>query len=686
MRKTVLVLFAAALCAAQAPETAVRPVPETLHGVTITDPYRWLEDQNSPETRAWIGAQIRYTQSFLDKIPRAQLKRRLEELQRVDHVGMPIVRSGRYVFTRRLARENRPSLCLRNGPEGKDEVIVDPGKVSPDPSISVQPVALTEDGAILAYGVRKGGEDEREIRFLDLRKRTGLPDVLPRGRYNSVRFAPDNEGFYYAFHGPSAGPQVRYHRLGTPLSADRTVFGDGYSPRNFISLNLSQDGRHLLLEVAFGASGSRIDLFLKDLKSQVPPQTVCEGIEAAFYPRIGGDTLFLQTNWKAPNGRILAAPLASPSQENWREIVPEGASAIEFFRTAGKRLFVSYLENVVTRIRQFDAQGRYLGDVPLPGKGTVPGFSGRWTDDEAFYSYVSFLDPGTAFRYLISSGKRQIWHRPKTPVTSEGMEVRQVWFESKDKTRVPMFLVHPKGIRLDGGHPVLMTGYGGFTVARTPSFLPWIAVWTEMGGVFALPNLRGGGEFGEKWHRAGMLENKQNTFDDFIAAAEWLIANKYTRPERLAIRGTSNGGLLVAAAMTQRPDLFGAVYCGFPLLDMIRFHKFLLGPLWVTEYGSADDPRQFAYLHKYSPYHRVGKGVKYPAVMFESGDSDTRVAPLHARKMTALLQASTGSGKPVLLYYDTKLGHSAGKPVDAEIENTAASLAFLMSQAGMPVR
>jgi prolyl oligopeptidase len=377
------------------------------------------------------------------------------------------------------------------------------------------------------------------------------------------------------------------------------------------------------------------------------------------------------------------AGLRHPERENWKEIVPESSWPIDHATGAAGRLFVTYLEDVKSHVRQFDPSGKPLGDMKLPGIGSAFGIEGKWDSDETFWFYTSFVEPGVIYRYAASKGQQSVWYRPPAPIQPADYEVKQVWYDSRDKTRVPMFLVYRKGLEADGNRPVLLTGYGGFASSETPAFSRAAAVWTGMGGLFALANLRGGGEFGEKWHRAGMFEKKQNVFDDFIAAAEWLISNHYTQPRRLAIEGGSNGGLLIGAAITQRPDLFGATVCAYPLLDMLRYQKFELGAFWVTEYGSADDPKQFEYLRRYSPYHNVRKGAKYPAVMFVSGDSDTRVDPLHARKMAALMQASTASGRPVVLKYDTKSGHSGGKPVSQQIEDDADWISFLMAEVGV---
>jgi prolyl oligopeptidase len=471
--------------------------------------------------------------------------------------------------------------------------------------------------------------------------------------------------------------------MGEAASSEQEIFGKGYGPMQNVLVRLSEDGRYLLFVVSMGVPPKKTEVYAQNLAAHGPIQTIVNDVEADFRPDLAGDTLYLSTNWNAPNWRVLAVDLKNPARDKWKEVVPEAQQAIDEVSAAGGRLFVSYLENVVTRVKQFTPEGKYIADLPLPGIGTGTPPRGRWDAGELFYSFASFTDPSATFRYTVSTKKQDLWFRPRVPLDPAKFEVEQVWFESKDKTRVPMFLIHRKGIERNGKLPVMLYGYGGFTVSITPEFSSAAAVWADMGGVYAVANLRGGGEFGERWHRAGMFEKKQNVFDDFIAAAQWLIANKYTSPAHLAIRGGSNGGLLVGAAMTQRPDLFGAVICGAPLLDMLRYQKFKVGAWWSSEYGSADDPKQFEYLYKYSPYHHVDKGAKYPAVLFVTGDSDTRVDPLHARKMAALTQASTASDKPVMIRYDTSAGHTGGGSVDKTIEELSDELSFAAAQVGL---
>jgi prolyl oligopeptidase len=655
---------------------------EVMHGVEIVDPYRWLEEQESPETRAWIDAQNRYTRSLLDGLPsRPLIQKRLTELLRVDSVGVPFERGGRYFLFKKRAEDDLSILYVRKGLGGADEVLLDPHTLSPDHTTNISLEDLSGDGKLLLYSVRRGGEDETELRVMAVDGRKELPDRLPRALYRGVSFKKDGSGFFYNLQRREVGLRVFYHALGTDPARDVEVFGAGYGPDKWVSGSVSEDGRYLLLGVQHG--WTKNEVYVREVAGG-PVKTIVNDIDAHFNAWFVGDRLIMQTDWQAPNGRILSVDLRDPARDKWREIVPAGRDAIQGYALVGGRLFVSYLHDVTTQIKIFTAEGKPLGEVKLPGLGSSGGMLGRWDSDEAFFSFRSFVTPQTIYRYDVSTGKAELWARPKVPFKSEDFEVKQVWYESKDGTRVPMFLVHKKGLRPDGRLPVLLYGYGGFNVSQTPRFSSVAALWVEHGGVYALANLRGGGEFGEAWHKAGMLDKKQNVFDDFIAAAEWLVKNNYTNPSRLAIQGGSNGGLLVGAALTQRPDLYAAVLCEFPDLDMVGFYRFKNNnPPALLEYGNASDPAQFKFLYAYSPYQKVKPGTKYPAVFLTTGDADTRVPPLQARKMTARLQAATASGRPVLLLYDTKAGHAAGKPLGRAIEDLSLEMAFLFWQLGV---
>ncbi len=666
------------------PKTRRDDVKEVLHGVEIADPYRWLEDQRSPETRAWIDAEDQYTQSILGSLAgRDRLKQRLTDLMKIDIIGLPLEHNRRYFLLKRLADQDLFVIYMRKGLRGNDEVLIDPHSMSPDHTTSVSLMNVSKDGTVMAYGVRQGGQDEVAIHLFDVDRRKDLPDQLPKARYFTVSINPDTSGFYYSRQNPE-GPRLYYHAMGADPAGDLEIFGKGYGPGEIMVSRVSDEGRYLLIQVLHGSAAEKTELYVQNLTQHGPIFPIVNDLPARFIGQFAGDQLFLETNWKAPHGRIFAVDLNHPAREQWREVIPEREAVIEGFSLAGGKLFVTYLNKVISRVEIFNPDGRHLSDLAFPTLGTVGGVTGRWDSREAFFIFTSFHIPTTIYRFDVANGSQDVWARLNVPIESDKFEVKQVWYESKDKTKVPMFLLHAKGIKLDGSNPTLLTGYGGFNSSTTPFFSPEAAMWAEKGGVFALPNLRGGGEFGEEWHKAGMLERKQNVFDDFIAAAEWLITNGYTKPSKLAVSGTSNGGLLVGAALTQRPDLFQAVVCRYPLLDMLRYQNFLVARFWVPEYGSSEDPNQFEYLHAYSPYHHVKQGTKYAAVLFVSGDGDTRVDPLHARKMAALLQWATGSERPVLLHYDTKSGHSGGRPLPKQIEESTDEMSFLFWQLGVP--
>lgn len=676
-------LSTAAVAAAAPPPTPRHDVRETLHGTVLDDPYRWLEDQDSPETRAWIDAQNRYTRQALAEIPgRKALEQRLGELLKIDTVSTPVERGGRYFFTRRAADQDLSVIYTRKGLKGKDQVLVDPHGMSADHSTSVGLSVVSDDGSLLGYSVREGGADEVTVRFLDVNTGQELADRMPRARYSGLDVLPDRSGLYYSRHGKE-GPRVYFHRFGTAPESDRLVFGEGYGPEKFIGIGLSEGGRYLLILVSYGSAAEKSDVFVLDRRAGEKLVPIVTDIEASFAPEIGGDHLFVLTDWQASNRRVLRVDLNDPRRESWKEIVPASEQVIESMTAAGGRLFLRRMKDVQARITVCDVDGKPVTEIKSPGIGSLSGVSGRWESPEAFYSFSSYSTPPTIYRYRMPSGRKEVWARIQVPIHPEDFTVKQVWFPSKDGTRVPMFMVHKRGLQPDGNRPVLLTGYGGFKNSLMPAYSSIATAWAEAGGVFAVPSLRGGGEFGEAWHQAGMRERKQNTFDDFFAAAEWLIANRYTNPDRLAIAGGSNGGLLVGAALTQRPELFRAVMCSYPLLDMVRYHRFLVARFWVPEYGSSDDAQQFRTLLSYSPYHRVKKGTRYPAVLFVTGDADTRVAPLHARKMAALLQWAQGGDRPILLDYDTKAGHSGGKPLSRQIEDSARQYAFLLWQLGV---
>ena len=663
------------------PPTEVREVVDTVHGVEVPDPYRWLEDQDAPETRAWIDAQNAHTDTVLGALPgREALRARAARVLERDTVGLPYERGGRYFHSRRRAGEDLDVVYVREGIDGEDRVLIDPHPMSPDHTTSVALRDVSDDGTRVAWAVREGGVDEVEIRVRDVDSGEDLADVLPPARYGAVTLAPDGRGLYYERYG-DVTPRVMYHAFGTPAADDVRLFGAGYERHQIPSTVVSDDGRWMVVHVVEGSSGPT-SIHVKDLERGTPFVTaVADGVSESWASFAGGE-LVIVTNLDAPNRRVVLADPADPGFERWREVVPErGDVVVEGVRALGGKLAVSYLRDVRPRVAIHRLDGTHVRDVAFDAVGSVGGGSGRWTSDEAFFTFQTFHVPSTVYRHDLETGEQSVWAEPDLPADPAAYEVTQRWFTSKDGAEVPMFVVHRPGAALDGRNPTLLTGYGGFNASLTPAFSALAVTWLESGGVFALANLRGGGEFGEDWRRAGMLESKQNVFDDFIAAAEHLVAAGYTSPAHLAIRGGSNGGLLVAAVSNQRPDLFAAVVCTYPLLDMVRYHRFLVAGFWVPEYGSSDDPDQFAYIRAYSPYHNVVDGGRYPATLYLTGDGDTRVAPLHARKMTALMQAKSGSGRPVLLRYHTAAGHAGGQPVSRQIDEMVDTVGFLLWQA-----
>ncbi|HXH27601.1 MAG TPA: prolyl oligopeptidase family serine peptidase, partial [Candidatus Polarisedimenticolia bacterium] len=670
------------------PATRIDNVTDVVHGTRIVDPYRWLENGDSPEVQRWVEAQNAYTHKRLDAYPdRAAVHARLRMLLSIGTVGVPQVRNGRYFHTRREgADENQPILYVRDGLTGQDRVLFDPNRLRADGTAALDWWYPSEDGTLLAYGVSEAGDEKSTLRILDVATGKARPDVIPQTRYCSLAWLPDDSGFYYTrYPAPGTVPageenynsHLFFHTLGAESAADPEVFGKGRKPTDMIQVSLSPDGRWLVVMVFEG--WSRSDLYLLDRRSDahvfVP---VAEGIDALFTGQVVGSTLYITTNDGAPRYKLLAVDAEQPGREHWTTLIPERDAVLIQAEPIGGRFVTLYLKDAASRVEVHGADGALVRDVPLPALGTVGAISGRYDGREAFFDFSSFTVPPLIERHDLDGGTTAPWERVKADLDLSAMEVRQVFYPSKDGTRISMFLVHRKGLKRDGSTPTLLYGYGGFNINLTPAFSRGLVLWLERGGLYAEPNLRGGGEYGEAWHRAGMLEHKQSVFDDFIAAAEWLIANKYTRPNRLAIKGGSNGGLLVGAALTQRPDLFGAVLCAVPLLDMVRYDRFQIARLWIPEYGSSESAEQFRWLYAYSPYHHVRPKTAYPAVLLTTADSDSRVDPMHARKMAARLQAATSSSAPILLRTETRAGHGIGKPLGKVIEEETDGWSFLL--------
>ena len=657
------------------PESRVEAIFDDYHGTEVRDPYRWLEDQEAPETRAWIDAQNAFTDGVLEQIPgREGLRSIIAGIVETDTVATPTERGGRYFYTRRKVGQDLAVIHYREGLDGEEKVLVDPHGLSEDHTKTVGIGDISEDGDLLLYWVRSGGQDEIEYRIRNVDTGEDLEDVLPRARYSGAEFGDGAETIFFT-RLADEGPRVYRHDIGSDPATDPVIFGDGYGRERIIYCRLSNDGRWLLAHVLQGSSGP-IDLHLRDLSSDDEWRTViADGTTRSTAAMVDG-TLVIKTDLDAPRGRVMTASVDDPAA--WRELVPEHEEAVlGTVSTVGGLVFTAYLHNVQSVGFLYDLDGKPVREVALPTIGSFGGFAGRWSSSDFFYEFSSFHLPPSIFKLNLETGEQELWARQNVPIDPDDIEISQVRYPSKDGTEIPMFVVHKKGIALDGANPTLLEGYGGFNVNYSPGFYLRGASWVASGGVWAAANLRGGGEFGQAWHEAGMMKNKQNTYDDFIAAAEWLIAENYTSAEHLGIRGGSNGGLLVSTCANQRPDLFGAVVCEYPLLDMVRYHMHMMGPYWVAEYGSADDPELFPIIYAYSPYHNVEAGTAYPATLFTTGDGDTRVAPLHARKMTALLQAEQAGDAPIMLRYHTKSGHSAGMPTDEVVNQMLEVVSFL---------
>ena len=671
------------------------PVQDDVHGHKITDPYRWLENAQSPDTQKWVQQELEYTRSLLDPLPgREQLHKRLTDLLSIGTIGAPQLGGKYYFYTKREGTQNQPVLYVREGLNGKDRVLVDVNALAADGTIALDWWTPSEDGKYVAYGTSPSGSEMSTLHVIETETGKLLPDTIERTRAASIAWKLDNSGFYYPRY-PKKGDvadgqemynrHIFYHVLGTDTAKDLLIFGDGRDPADWPDAELSNDDRWLIITVAEG--WTKTEVYLQDLKAGSPPARITEGKNFLYGGEIVNGKLFITTNEDAPRYRAFVVDASSPARANWKEIIPQGDSVLQGVGVINGLLLAQYEQNATSQLRLFDTEGKLLGDVRLPAIGSVYGLGGKWNRKEAFLAFHSFTIPDSIYQINLADRGTVLWSKVEAAgIDPEKYEVKQLWFNSKDGTRVPMFVFHKKGLELNGKNPTLLTGYGGFNVSLTPNFVGDRYLWLEHGGVFAVANLRGGAEFGEDWHRAGMLDKKQNVFDDFIAAAEFLISQKYTDKDHLAIRGGSNGGLLMGAALTQRPDLYRAVVCQVPLLDMLRYQNFQIAKLWIPEYGSAEDPKQFDWLYAYSPYHHVKPGTEYPAILFMTADTDTRVDPMHAKKMSALMQAEAENGKsrerPILLRIDTKAGHGAGKPITKQVEDLTDIYSFLLWQLG----
>ena len=675
----------------QYPSTPVSEAVDILHGESIPDPYRWLEDGDSAETRAWTERQNSLTESYLRAVQgREEIRRRLDELLAIGALSVPAPVRGRYFYQRRDGRQNQPVLYVREGLNGTDRVLVDPNHLSGAGTTALDWYYPSDDGRLLAYGLSEDGSEQSVLHVLNVDTGAQLSEHIPHTRTADLAWLPDGTGFYYTRY-PASGevPEgeqhyhraVYFHRLDTEPAGDPQIFKPS-EKEHWPGVSISPDGRWLLIGVA--RTFDQTDLYLQDLAAGAGPVAVARDLPATFDGEIAHGRLFLRTNLDAPTYRLYVVDPERPARESWREIVPPRDGAVlEGVRVAGERLALSYLERASSRLRLSDLDGGAMREIHLPTLGSLFGTGAEWNGRELFFGFSSYGVPPSVYRIDLSTDTQTLWQRVEADVDPELFEVSQVTVESKDGTGVSMFLVHRRGLVREGDNPVYLTGYGGFNISMSPAFSRSMLLWLEHGGVIAIPNIRGGGEYGEGWHQGGMLSRKQNSFDDFIAAAEWLIRERYTRPERLAAAGGSNGGLLMGAVLTQRPDLFRAIVIQVPLLDMLRYHRFLIARLWIPEYGSADDPEQFRWLRAYSPYHHVRSGVSYPAVLLATAESDSRVDPLHARKMAARLQASTSSDRPILLRLEARAGHGAGKPLSKVLDEMTDTWTFVFSEVGV---
>jgi prolyl oligopeptidase len=686
------------------PKAKVAPVEDTVQGHKIVDRYRYLEDPNDPDTKLYVEQELSYTRAILDPLPgRDKINARLSQLLEIGTVGAPQMGGKYYIHTRREGNQNQPILYVREGVNGggddrlaeKDRVLVDVNKMSTDGTVALDWWFAAEDGKYVAYGTSASGSEESTLRIVESATGKVLPDTIDRTRFASVAWMKDSSAFYYTRH-PKKGEvpdgeevyhvKVFYHQIGSDPAQDPLIFGEGRKPQDVPSVTLSEDDRWLLIDV--GEGWTKTEMYLQDLQSKNPPLEITTGKDFLYDADFFAGKLYITTNEDAPHFRVFVADASNPKRENWKELIPQTDAVLQGASVTGGKLLAQYEHNVASELKLFGLDGKKFADIPLPAIGAVFSASGRYDRNEMFFGFQSFTVPPSIYRVDLTDVKSALWAKVDAPsIDPSAYDVRQVWYTSKDGTKIPMFVVSKKGIEKNGKNPTLLTGYGGFNISMTPTFDRSMFLWMEHGGIYAVANLRGGSEFGEDWHRAGMLDKKQSVFDDFIAAGEYLIAQKYTDRDHLAISGGSNGGLLMGAMITQRPELFRAVVCQVPLLDMLRYQNFQIAKLWIPEYGSADDAKQFNWLYAYSPYHHVKPGQEYPAILFMTGDTDTRVDPMHAKKMAALMQAEAKNGsskeRPILLWIDTKAGHGQGKPVAKQIEERTDMYSFLFWQLGI---
>jgi prolyl oligopeptidase len=699
MRTAFLLIMTTATLSAEVlnyPLTRKEAVMDTHHGVKIADPYRWLEDDNSEETKAWVKAQNEVTFAYLEKLPRREeIKTRLQKLWNYERVGQPFEHGGRWFFTHNSGLQNQAVLMTAESLEGESKVLLDPNTMSKDGTTSLSDYAPTEDGKLIAYGVSEAGSDWTTIRVRDIATGRDLDDVVKWVKFSGVSWRKDGSGFYYSrYDEPKAGAaltaknefhKLYFHALGKPQSEDELVYERKDEPKWGFGGGVTEDGEYLVIQVWLGTEPKN-RVFYQKIAGGGPVMELLNDNDARYdFIDNDGPVFYFRTDLNAPCYKVIAVDVRKPERGSWRIVVPEVAKVLlEGVSSVGGQMFCEYLRDAKTEVKCIDFEGKLVREVTLPGIGTAMGFGGHRHDTSTFFTFTGFTEPGAIYRMDLKTGESRLWRKPEVDFDGAAFETQQVFYHSKDGTKVPMFIVHKKGLKLDGSNPTLLYGYGGFNINLTPGFSVSRAVWLEMGGVFAMPNLRGGGEYGREWHQAGIKLGKQNVFDDFIAAAEWLITHKYTTSAKLAIQGGSNGGLLVGACMTQRPELYAAALPAVGVLDMLRFEKFTIGWGWKSDYGSVENSAEFGALLKYSPYHNLKSGTRYPATLVLTSDHDDRVVPAHSFKFGARLQeCQAKDGPPVLIRIETSAGHGAGTALNKTIEKTADEWAFLVRALGM---
>ena len=671
------------------PKTKTIDVVDDYHGTKVPDPYRWMEDLDSPQIKEWVAAQNKVTFGYLEAIPqRKQINKRLTALWDYEKYGMPRKYGSRYFFARNDGLQDQYVLYVTDSLDGQPRVLIDPNKLSADGTIALAGTSITDNGKLMAYSLAEAGSDWVEYHVRDVATGKDLSDHLKWIKFSGASWTKDNRGFYYTRYDQPEGdvlqdtnrfPKLCYHRLGTPQADDKVVFHAPDQPEWLFGAAVTDDGRYLGISIGKGTERKNLVYYMDLEAGDGEVVKLIDTLEAQYdFIDNDGPICWFFTDLDAPRGRVIAIDTRKPQRENWKEIIPQAKETLRGVGAVNDMFIANYLEDAHTQIKIFDLNGKFVRDVELPGLGSAGGFGGRRDETETFYAFTSFSYPTTIYRYDMPTGETTVFKRPKVDFDPAEFATKQVFYRSKDGTRVPMFITHKKGLELDGNNPVYLYGYGGFNASLSPYFSISNLIWMEMGGVYAMPNIRGGGEYGKEWHEAGRLTRKQNCFDDFVAAAEWLIANKYTRPEKLAIGGGSNGGLLVGACMTQRPDLFGACLPAVGVMDMLRFHKYTIGWAWTSDYGSADDPEMFNVLYAYSPLHNLKPRTEYPATLITTADHDDRVVPCHSFKFAAALQAAHAGDNPVLIRIETRAGHGAGKPTSKIIDEIADKWAFLV--------